>query len=130
MVGLRVLIAGALVGLVLGGCTTTQTPIVAGAYDSVGVTAGGGTTTQGVELNVGYKGAKFAVVPVENQYGQMLALKGDQGGERGFSVFAQLGLDATAGTATSVGVKQVVAVGPAAEIWAKNAPVARTNPSQ
>jgi hypothetical protein len=123
MAGLRVIIACTFVGLVVGGCT--QNAIVAGAYDSVGVTAGGGTTTQGVELNVGYKGAKFAVVPVETESGQQLSLNNKGGGERGFSVFAMLGLDAKAGTAPGVIVQQVVAVGPAAEIWAGRA---ATNP--
>lgn len=100
------------------GCTTTKTPIVAGAVDNVGVTAGMGAQSQGANLTVGYKGAKFAVVPVQNEFGERLTLKDGAGFERGFSVFALLGVDAKGGVAPGADIRQVVAVGPAADLWA------------
>jgi hypothetical protein len=105
--------------LSLAGCQT-GTPIVAGAVDQIGVSVSGGVQDQGGNLTVGYRGAKFAVVPVQNSGGEQLSLLDGPNKEKGFSVFAMLGLDAKAGTATRVGVEQVVAVGPAAEIWATN----------
>src|SRR5215471_5199581 len=104
--------------LLLGACATDGTPIVAGAVDQVGVSISGGPQEQGGNLTVGYRGAKFAVVPVENRQGQTLLITDSKGSERGFSVFAMLGLDTKAGVAPGVGIQQVVAVGPAAEIWA------------
>jgi len=106
-------------GLALAGCTTARTPIIAGAVDSVGVTIGAGAQSQGGQLTVGYKGAKFAVVPVQNSIGERLTLQnGDAEHEKSFSVFALLGVDAKGGLSPGVDIRQVVAVGPAAEIWA------------
>src|SRR3954463_5888951 len=83
------------IGLAFAGCTTARTPIVAGAVDSVGVTAGLGAQSQGGNLTVGYKGAKFAVVPVQNSLGERLTLfNGSEQEEKSFSVFALLGVDA------------------------------------
>jgi hypothetical protein len=119
MSSLGKLIAVSFVGLAFAGCTTAQTPIVAVAVDNVGVTAGVGAQNQGANLTVGYKGAKFAVVPVQNSKGERLTLfNGDRQHEKSFSVFALLGVDAKAGLSPNVDIRQVVAVGPAAEIWA------------
>jgi hypothetical protein len=112
------MIACALISLALAGCATTGTPIVAGAVDQVGVAISGGVQDQGGNLTVGYRGAKFAVVPVQTAQGEQLSLRDGNGKERGFSVFAMLGVDAKAGLAPDVDIQQVVAVGPAAEIWA------------
>lgn len=108
----------------LAGCTSFQTPIVAGAVDTVGVSVSGGTQEAGGSMVVGYRGAKFAVVPVETSQGDRLVLSDKDGNEKGFSVFAMLGLDVKgAAAAPCVGVSQVVAVGPAATIWAEKGPV-------
>jgi hypothetical protein len=115
----KLLGACAALSLALAGCQT-GTPIVAGAVDQVGVSISGGVQDQGGNLTVGYRGAKFAVVPVQNSNGEQLSLQDGANKERGFSVFAMLGLDAKAGSATGVAVEQVVAVGPAAEVWASN----------
>jgi hypothetical protein len=103
--------------LALAGCAG-GTPIVAGVVDQVGVSASAGAQDQGGNLTVGYRGAKFAVVPVQNSSGQQLSLLDGKDRERGFSVFAMLGLDAKGAVAPSVAVEQVLAVGPAADIWA------------
>jgi hypothetical protein len=118
---LKLLLVGPALGLTLAGCVT-GTPIVAGAVDTVGVAIGVGTQEQGGNLTVGYKGAKFAVVPVQTDSGRALSLLDGPNKEKGFSVFAMQGLDAKAGTSPGVGVVQVVAVGPAAETWARRAP--------
>lgn len=113
------LVACSVAWLALAGCTTVHTPIVAGAIDTVGVSISGGVQDQGANMVVGYRGAKFAVVPVENSLGQRLVLTDKAGNEEGFSVFAMLGLDVKGTpTAPCVGVSQVVAVGPAATAWA------------
>ena len=110
-------------------CTTAPvpyvaTPIVAVAADDVGVVASATPQSQGASLTVGYKGAKFAVLPVEGAEG-LLALKTANGRDT-YSVFTQLGADARAGVGSGVAVQQVLAVGPAAEAWVKNAkPVPR-----
>ena len=108
--------------LLLGACATDGTPIVAGAVDQIGVSISGGPQEQGGNLTVGYRGAKFAVVPVENRRGDTILMTDAKGGQRSFSVFAMLGLDTRAGASPLVGIQQVVAVGPAAEIWANKAP--------
>lgn len=118
---LKVILAFPLACLAFAGCTTTQTPIIAGAVDTVGVSVGAGAQEQGANLVVGYRGAKFAVVPVENRNGELLLIRDANGGQKGFSVFAMLGLDVKGSTAPCVGVAQVVAVGPAAEAWAAKA---------
>jgi hypothetical protein len=120
---LKMLISGAAICLVLAGCNSVHTPIIAGAYDTVGMSVAGGPQEAGGSFVFGYKGAKFAVVPVENQYGDTLLLTDKNGSQRSFSVLALLGVDAKGGTATGIGVQQVVAVGPAAETWARRAPV-------
>lgn len=108
------------VGVALAGCTTARAPIVAGAVDSVGITLGAGAQSQGGNLTVGYKGAKFAIVPIMNAEGQRLTLyNGSEQDEKGFSVFTMLGVDAKGALSPSVDIRQVVAVGPAAEIWAE-----------
>lgn len=114
------LVACSVACLAMAGCTTVHTPIVAGAIDTVGVSISGGVQDQGANMVVGYRGAKFAVVPVENSKGERLVLEDKDGNEQGFSVFAMLGLDVK-GTPASpcVGVSQVVAVGPAATAWAE-----------
>lgn len=121
MLPLKAVVALPFACLALGGCVTS-TPIVAGAVDTVGVAISGGTTEQGGNLTVGYKGAKFAVVPVENRAGDLLLIQDGPNKQKGFSVFAMLGLDTKAGVAPAVGIQQVVAVGPAAETWAQRAP--------
>lgn len=116
------LVACSVVCLASAGCTTVQTPIVAGAIDSVGVSIQGGPQGQGANMVVGYRGVKFAVVPVESAQGEQLLMTQPDGTEKGFSVFAMLGLDVKgAATAPCVGVTQVVAVGPAATAWAEKA---------
>jgi hypothetical protein len=115
------LIAVSFVGLALVGCTTAGTPIVAVAVDNVGVTAGVGAQNQGANLTVGYKGAKFAVVPVQNVDGDRLTLRDGPNRENGFSVFAMLGLDVKGGLSPNADIRQVVAVGPAADLWAYGA---------
>src|ERR1700704_1700318 len=77
-------ISGLVCGLALAGCAN-QTSIIAGAIDSVGITAGAGTQEQG---------AKFAVVPASTQTGALLALEDGSGRRKGLSVFAMLGIDA------------------------------------
>ena len=103
--------------LPLAGCFHNS-PIVAGAYDTVGVSASVGPTEGGGNFTFGYKGGKFALVPVEASNGNTLLLQNKDGSQRGFSVFAMLGVDAKGGAASGVALEQVVAVGPAAEIWA------------
>ena len=118
----RTLIACPMACLSLAGCTSYNVPIVAGAVDTVGVSISGGTQDQGGTMVVGYRGAKFAVVPVESSRGERLVLTDKSGNEQGFSVFAMLGLDVKgAAAAPCVGVNQVVAVGPAATAWAEKA---------
>jgi hypothetical protein len=108
--------------LAFAGCTTVQTPIVAGAIDAVGVSVSGGPQAQGANMVVGFRGAKFAVVPVESSQGDQLLLDQKDGTQKGFSVFAMLGLDVKgAAAAPCVGISQVVAVGPAATTWAQKA---------
>jgi len=120
MLKLGAIISGSLIAVAFTGCTTVGTPIVAGAVDSVGVTAGLGAQNQGGNLTVGYKGAKFAVVPVQTSQGERLVLNnGGPQQEKMFSVFALLGVDAKGGLGPGVDVRQVVAVGPAADIWAE-----------
>jgi len=116
------LVACSAVCLAFAGCTV-QTPIIAGAADSVGVSVSGGPQAQGANMVVGYRGVKFAVVPVENMHGQQLLLDQKDGTQKGFSVFAMLGVDVKgAAAAPCVGVSQVVAVGPAATIFAEKGP--------
>ena len=112
------LVAVFLIGLASAGCTTARTPILAVAVDNVGVTAGVGAQNQGANLTVGYKGAKFAIVPVQNDKGGRLTLRDGPDREVGFSVFALLGVDAKAGLSPNTDIRQVVAVGPAADLWA------------
>jgi hypothetical protein len=69
-------------------------------------------------LVVGFRGAKFAVVPVQTETGQLLATPDGPDKERGFSVLAMLGIDAAAGLNTGAGIHQVLAVGRPADIWA------------
>ena len=115
------LVTASFIGLAFAGCTTTgRTPIVAGAVDDVGITAGLGAQSQGGNLTIGFRGAKFAVVPVQTSSGERLTLaNGSQQKEKSFSVFALLGVDAAGGLSPGVDVRQVVAVGPAADIWAE-----------
>jgi hypothetical protein len=118
--------------LLAGACTTVATttatepaptpyvrvPIIAVAADDIGVVAAVTPQSQGASLTVGYKGAKFAIMPVENRDGKLLVMdtpKGDQT----YSIFTQLGLDAKGGTARGVAVQQVLAVGPAADAWVR-----------
>lgn len=110
--------------LAFAGCTSTNMPIIAGAIDTVGVSISGGAQDQGGTMVVGYRGAKFAVVPVETSRGEQLLLTDKAGNDQGFSVFAMLGLDVKGAAAPCVGVSQVVAVGPAATIWADRGPSA------
>lgn len=117
---LKLTITGLALGL-LAGCAN-QTAIIAGAVDSVGISAGAGSQDQGANLTVGYKGAKFAVVPAENQAGQLLALQNGPDRQKGLSVFAMLGIDAKAPPTASANVNQVLAVGPAAELYASRVP--------
>jgi hypothetical protein len=114
-------LAASSMGLALAGCTTAGTPIVAVAVDNVGVTAGVGAQSQGANLTVGYKGAKFAVVPVQNSKGKNLRLHDGPDRDNGFSVFAMLGVDGKVLPSPTVDIRQVVAVGPAADIWAYGA---------
>jgi hypothetical protein len=109
--------------LLVAGCAANQTPIIAGAVDSVGLSLSGGVQDQGANLALGYKGAKFAIVPVQTQQGDILALDDGPQKEKGFSVFAMLGVDAKGGASTGAAVQQVLAVGPAAETWASRAPI-------
>ena len=110
---LNAVMAGLLCCGALAGCTTDYS-IMAAAVDTVGIGIAGGPQAQGASLTVGYTGAKFAVVPVENRLGQSF-------GPEAYSVFAMLGLDAkggTSGTVLGASVEQVLATGRAAEIWA------------
>jgi hypothetical protein len=111
-------IAATLVCFALGGCVTNEA-IVAGAVDTVGISASGGTTDQGGNLVVGFKGAKFAVVPVQTNTGKLVFLPdGSVDKEKGFSVLALLGVDAAAGANIGTGIHQVLAVGRPADYWA------------
>src|SRR4051794_41392954 len=103
-------IAATLVCCALTGCVTNEV-IVAGAVDTVGISASGGTTDQGGNLVVGFKGAKFAVVPVQTESGELLATPDGADKQRGFSVLAMLGIDTAAGLNTGAGIHQVLAVG-------------------
>lgn len=96
-------------------------PIVAVAADDVGVVASATPQSQGASLTVGYKGAKFAILPVESPDGRLLAMQTGPKETETYSIFTQLGLDTRAGAAAGVAVEQVLAVGPAADAWAKNA---------
>ena len=118
----KILLVGPIMGLALAGCNTVPTPIMAVAADDVGVAATFRPANQGgASLTVGYKGAKFAVLPVENRNGQLLAMDTPTG-EQTYSIFTQLGLDARAGTAAGgVAVEQVLAIGPAADKWVAKA---------
>jgi hypothetical protein len=124
---LQMLVVGSAVCLALAGCSSIQTPIIAGAYDTIGMSASGGPQEQGGSFVFGYKGAKFAVVPVETRSGELVVAQNKGGGTRGLSVFAMLGVDARGPAATGIGVQQVVAVGPAAEIWATRAPLLKAD---
>lgn len=115
---LTMLIIGAAGCIASAGCTTAGTPIVAGAVDQVGIGASAGVQDQGGNLTLGYRGAKFAIVPVQTAGGQQLSLHDGPDKEKGFSVLAVLGIDSKGGAAPSAAVDQVVAVGPAADIWA------------
>jgi len=128
MSAFRVITALPLICLALSACAANRTPIVAGAVDSVGVSIAGGAQEQGGNLTVGFKGAKFAIVPTNNEHGDLLALEDGPNRQKHFSVFAMLGLDAKGGIGTGVGVEQVLAVGPAADIWAAGR--ARLTPEQ
>src|ERR1043165_8064235 len=99
------------IGLALAGCNSAHTPIVAFVADDVGVVASASPQNQGASLTVGYKGAKFAVLPVENQQGKLLGMD-TAAGQETYSIFAQLGLEAKAGTSRGVAVEQVLAIGP------------------
>jgi hypothetical protein len=99
-----------------------RTPIIAVAADDVGVVASANPQSQGANLTVGYKGAKFAILPVESGRGNLLGIRTANGVET-YSIFTQLGLDARAGASSGVAVEQVLAVGPAADRW-----VARASP--
>jgi hypothetical protein len=114
---IKTMIAATLVCCALAGCVTNEA-IIAGAVDTVGISASGGTTDQGGNLVVGFKGAKFAVVPVQNDAGDLIYLRDGKGRERGFSVLAMLGVDAAAGANIGAGIQQVVAVGRPADFWA------------
>jgi hypothetical protein len=116
----RAEISAAFLCLALAGCNTAGTPIVAGAVDQVGIAVSGGVQDQGANMTLGYRGAKFAVVPVQTSDGKQLSLYDGPNKEKGFSVFALLGIDKSAGgTSPSIGgIEQVVAVGPAADIYA------------
>ena len=121
----KFLLIGSAFCLLLAGCAG-GTPIVAGAVDQVGVAISGGVQDQGANLTVGYRGAKFAVVPVQTANGSQLSPRdGSEFKEKGFSVFAMLGLDAKGGVPIGADVQQVVAVGPAAEIWGRGPSSAR-----
>jgi len=114
----KIFLIGPAIGLALAGCNA-HTPIVAVATDDIGVVAGAAPQSQGVALTVGYKGAKFAILPVESSRGETLAMRRKDGYDT-YSVFTQLGLEAKAGTSGgAVGIEQVLAVGPAAEAWVK-----------
>lgn len=118
----NVLFVSPMIALVLAGCNTVPTPIVAVAADDVGVVASISPQTQGGALTVGYKGAKYAILPVESSRGNLLAVQTASGQET-YSIFTQLGVDARSGTTGGVAVAQVLAVGPAADAW-----VARADP--
>jgi hypothetical protein len=120
----KLLVACSAACLAFSGCTSTNMPIIAGAIDTVGVSISGGAQDQGGTMVVGYRGAKFAVVPVETSKGDQLLLTDKAGNDQGFSVFAMLGLDVKGSTSPCVGVSQVVAVGPAATAWADKGPSA------
>jgi|SRR5437016_5357436 len=111
------LVVSAIICLALTGCVTNEA-IVAGAIDTVGISASGGTTDQGGNLVVGFKGAKFAVVPVENDRGQLLGVQDGPNKQRSYSVLAMLGIDTAAGLNTCAGIHQVLAVGKPADVWA------------
>src|SRR3954465_11302952 len=114
----RSVIAATFVCCALAGCVTNEA-IVAGAVDTVGISASGGTTDQGGNLVVGFKGAKFAVVPVQTETGKLVFLPdGSVDKERGFSVLAMLGVDTAAGASLGAGIHQVLAVGKPADLWA------------
>lgn len=126
----KAVIACQLACLGFAGCTSIQTPIVAGAVDKVGVSISGGTQDQGGTVVVGYRGAKFAVVPVASSTGDRLLLTDQNGFDKGFSVFAMLGLDVKGGAASPcVGVSQVVAIGKAATTWAEKVSNVSNEPS-
>jgi len=118
-----------LVCVFTAGCVADRS-IVAAAVDDVGVGAAVGTTQQGASLTVGYNGGKFAVVPVENIDGRILSLDDGRGGEKSFSVFTALDVNANAGVGgLGASVDQVLAVGPAADIWAAGqAKIAKSSP--
>ncbi|HXO70893.1 MAG TPA: hypothetical protein VN838_18175 [Bradyrhizobium sp.] len=117
----RILLISPVIGLVLAGCNTVPTPIIAVAADDVGVVGSFKPATQGgASLTLGYKGAKFAIMPVENQRGELLAMDTPTG-DQTYSIFTQLGVDAKAGVTGAVAVQQVLAVGPAADKWAAKA---------
>src|ERR1700716_3963142 len=89
----------ALLCVSLAGCNTTGTPIVAGAVDQVGIAVSGGVQDQGANMTLGYRGAKFAVVPVQTANGDQLSLHDGPNKEKGFSVFALVGIDKSTGEA-------------------------------
>jgi hypothetical protein len=116
--------------LLAGACATGPTPIIAVAVDDVGVVAGVTPQSTGAALSVGYKGAKFAIMPVESQRGNLLGINTATGQET-YSIFTQLGLDARGGAAMGLAVEQVLAVGPAADKWVarKVAPLPPATPT-
>jgi len=119
MLKLMIGLIGPCLLLALGGCVGDGS-IIAGTADSVGFVAAG-NQAEGAKLNLGFRGAKFAVVPVETTTGRALRMKDCNGGEKSFSVLARLAAKGSAGAGTTLGadIHQVLAVGPAAEVWAR-----------
>ena len=119
--------AAVAVSALASGCGYDRNPpILVAVSDTVGISASGGASDQGADLTLGFKGRKLAVVPVSVTLATgdqaLIALRdGSENKEKSHSVLATLYAQGAAGT-TSASVEQVVAVGPAAEVWAKNHP--------
>jgi len=126
---LKMTIASSLLSLTMAGCVAERA-IIAGAIDTVGVGIATNAAEQGATLTVGFKGAKFAVVPVENTDGEILDLAMGPESSKSFSVATGLVVNANAGVGSAglgARVDQFLAVGPAAELLSIKPPLPKQN---
>jgi hypothetical protein len=110
--------------LLLGGCTSTNPPLMFGDSTSFGLRIGNDTATGGASVSLGMKIHSVALVPVSyvDQSGQALSLKGSARSATGhrdamsvFAVFDSAAPSAAGASAAKVGLGQVFATGLAAQ---------------
>lgn len=113
--------------LLLGGCTSTNPPLMFGDSTSFGLRIGNDTATGGASVSLGVKAYSVALVPVSyvDETGETLSLKGRGGSAVGrrdamsvFAVFSSASpteAGANAASGAKVGLGQVFATGLAAQ---------------